>query len=268
MGCPSAIAPPFTLSLSLSKPSSLPTATDCAAKASLASTRSISAIFSPPFSSASFVAGTGPIPMMRGSTPAEAWLQAKLVCLPAAHDHNGCRSIVEAGRVACRDHAALLKGGAQFGKCLCRGVAARLLVGIEDGRAFPPWHLNRHDLVAKTPGLDGMYRALLALQRELVEFFACQVVIRADIFGGDAHVAVIEDIPQAILNHLINYLPVAHAVAEACLLQQVRSAAHALHAASKHHFVIAQAYRLSREYDAFQAAAADLVHSHRRDVNG
>ena len=56
----------------MSKLSSLATAKDCAAKASLASTRSTSSIFMPAFSSAFLVLKAGPTPMMDGSSPAEA----------------------------------------------------------------------------------------------------------------------------------------------------------------------------------------------------
>ena len=64
MGWPMAIAPPLTLTLLASKPRSLFTAKACAAKASLASTRSRSLSFQPAFSSALREAGIGPEPML------------------------------------------------------------------------------------------------------------------------------------------------------------------------------------------------------------
>src|SRR6266702_2856294 len=69
-GWPIAIAPPLTLTLEVSQPRSLLTAQACAAKASLASTRSRSATFQPAFLSAARDAGIGPLPMIAGSTPA------------------------------------------------------------------------------------------------------------------------------------------------------------------------------------------------------
>ena len=48
-GCPSAMAPPLTLTLSRSRPSSFSTARYCAANASLTSTRSMSSSVSPAF---------------------------------------------------------------------------------------------------------------------------------------------------------------------------------------------------------------------------
>ena len=66
------MAPPFTLSLLRSKPRSLPTATDCAAKASFASIRSNSSMLMPVLARTFFVEATGPTPMIFGSTPPSA----------------------------------------------------------------------------------------------------------------------------------------------------------------------------------------------------
>src|SRR6185312_2760655 len=66
------MAPQFTLTLLVSQPMSLFTAQACAAKASLASTRSRSDGFQPAFSSALRDAGIGPEPITFGSTPTDA----------------------------------------------------------------------------------------------------------------------------------------------------------------------------------------------------
>ena len=70
MGCPSATAPPFGLVFSGGRSRSFITARACAAKASLASMTSMSPSFSPALASALRTAGTGPMPMYIGSTPA------------------------------------------------------------------------------------------------------------------------------------------------------------------------------------------------------
>ena len=69
MGCPRAIAPPFTFTFSLGILKSLITAKLCAAKASFASIKSRSLIFHPAFSTAYLDAGIGPEPIKEGSTP-------------------------------------------------------------------------------------------------------------------------------------------------------------------------------------------------------
>ena len=73
IGWPIAIAPPLTLIFEVSQPISLFTAIACAANASLISIRSRSFGVQPAFFSASWLAGTGPIPMIDGSRPAEEY---------------------------------------------------------------------------------------------------------------------------------------------------------------------------------------------------
>src|SRR5262249_40127825 len=72
IGCPRAIAPPLTLIRLVSQPISLLTAHACAANASLISIRSRSAAFQPAFSRQRRDAGTGPMPIIDGSTPDDA----------------------------------------------------------------------------------------------------------------------------------------------------------------------------------------------------
>src|SRR5260370_14949783 len=71
-GCPSAIAPPFTLVLSRFSPNTFSTARYCAANAPFTSTRSICSSFSPASFSAFCEDGTGPIPIMLSSHPPPA----------------------------------------------------------------------------------------------------------------------------------------------------------------------------------------------------
>ena len=71
IGCPTLMPPPRTLTLSRSNFSSRSQAITWAANASLISIRSMSAIVSPVRSSTFWVAGTGPIPMISGGTPAQ-----------------------------------------------------------------------------------------------------------------------------------------------------------------------------------------------------
>src|SRR5476649_1056864 len=68
-----AMAPPLTLILLVSQPISLFTAQACAAKASLISIRSRSCADQPARCRHSREAGTGPMPMMVGSSPADAY---------------------------------------------------------------------------------------------------------------------------------------------------------------------------------------------------
>ena len=76
-----AIAPPLTFTFAMSSPSSRITARDWAAKASFSSIMPISSSVSPAFSSTLRTAGTGPMPMTRGSTPTMAWATMRAIGL-------------------------------------------------------------------------------------------------------------------------------------------------------------------------------------------
>ncbi|MNX81144.1 hypothetical protein D3C86_1128230 [compost metagenome] len=73
------MAPPFTLMISGFMPSSRITARDCDAKASFSSTRLISFRLRPASFSALGMANTGPIPIIRGGTPAVAKLTRRAI---------------------------------------------------------------------------------------------------------------------------------------------------------------------------------------------
>src|SRR5262249_9110891 len=75
-GWPSAIAPPLTFTFDLSIPSSRMQYSACAAKASLSSKRSMSFTSSLFFARSFRTAGTGPMPMISGGTPA-TWKSMK-----------------------------------------------------------------------------------------------------------------------------------------------------------------------------------------------
>ena len=70
---PSAIAPPLTLTFAGSSPSTFITASDCAAKASFSSIRSIWSSVRPASFSAFGIAYTGPTPISSGRHPAYAY---------------------------------------------------------------------------------------------------------------------------------------------------------------------------------------------------
>src|SRR5204862_3708630 len=71
-GWPIAIAPPLTLTFSMSRPMSLTNRSTTAANASLISTRSRSSTPMPAFASAFLEAGAGPVSMIVGSAPLTA----------------------------------------------------------------------------------------------------------------------------------------------------------------------------------------------------
>ena len=79
IGCPSAMAPPFTFTFDVSQPICRLTAIACEANASLISIRSRSFGSQPARARHRLDAGTGPMPMYFGSTPAEAKLLMRAI---------------------------------------------------------------------------------------------------------------------------------------------------------------------------------------------
>src|SRR5674476_15500 len=105
IGWPMAMAPPLTLTFAVSQPRSLLTAQACAAKASLASTRSRSPTLQPAFLSAAREAGIGRLGRL--------------------HQHHGGGAVIDAGG-ARRGHGAfLVEGRAQLGQRLERDALLR-----------------------------------------------------------------------------------------------------------------------------------------------
>ena len=89
IGWPRAMAPPFTLSLSGAIGTSRVTAITCGAKASLSSTRSTASTVSPVRACSFRRAGTGPMPITRGSTPALAQPSRRATgVMPCARAHS------------------------------------------------------------------------------------------------------------------------------------------------------------------------------------
>src|ERR1700760_3914159 len=93
-----AMAPPFTLTFDVSQPMSLFTAQACAAKASLASTRSRSLAFHPAFSSALRDAGIGleAIDAFKRDAVADVFICVDDVVAFAALDRDGRDLVLEA----------------------------------------------------------------------------------------------------------------------------------------------------------------------------
>src|SRR5262249_20425610 len=159
--------------------------------------------------------------------------QAELLRLAVGHDDDRSAAIVDARGVAGGDGASVgLEGRTQRLQLLRRRAGARVLVDLEpEGLALlRTGDLDRHDLVLEVPALDGSDGPLLALGRELVLLLATDAVLRGDVLRRDAHVDQRDRAGEPVGDHRIEQLIVAHADAEARLLEDVRRPAHALHA--------------------------------------
>ena len=114
----------------------------------------------------------------------------------------------------------------------------------------------------KRPALLRRLGLVLRGGREGVLLGAGDLAFLRHVLGGVAHVIAVEGVPQAVLEHGVDHLELAHlgAVAQ---MRGVRRLAHALLAADHHDRGVAVADRLPAEGDGAQARAAELVDAKR-----
>ncbi len=153
-GWPSAIAPPFTLTLSRSRPSSFSTERYCAANASLISKRSMSSSARPVLASTLADRRRRPHPHQRRLDPdgrprrraapsgVRPWRSHRLL----GGEHQRGAAIHDAARVAGGDAAVLLEHRRQLAQSLERGLGAQVVVLREERAALALLDLDRHDL--------------------------------------------------------------------------------------------------------------------------
>jgi hypothetical protein len=101
-------------------------------------------------------------------------------------------------------------------------------------------------------------------EREHVLLVAADLVLLGHVLGRDAHVVLVVNVEQAVDDHRVDELPLAHALAVARAGQHVGRQAHALLAAGDDDLGVAVAHRLGGEHDRLQAGAADGVDGERR----
>src|SRR3954466_6480352 len=190
-GWPRAIAPPLTLTRSMSGESSRDQARTTGANASLTSNRSMSPIAIPLRSSSLRVAGIGPVSIITGSTPTVVWstIRARGVTPSSAafsadisstaaapsefcdESPPGSRAFRELRRVA-RGHAAVrLERRLQPCQSLQRRVGPDPLVG----HVRVPVDAERHDLAPEAPLLRGPRRQPVRPPCALVQLGAGQL---------------------------------------------------------------------------------------------
>jgi len=86
---------------------------------------------------------------------------------------------------------------------------------------------------SRTPAIE----ELVAAQRVFVGLVTTDAVLLGHVLGRHAHVVVVEDVPQAVVDHGVDELGLghAHAIAVACLGQHERGLVHVLDATRHNH---------------------------------
>ena len=197
-GWPSAMAPPFgfTCSASSGMPSSRSTAMPWLAKASFSSIDvEIRRLEAEPRAELLASPGAGPMPMMRGATPAAApprmramgsspYFLSRLL----GGDDQGRRAVIDAGGIAGRHRAVLAERRRQLRQLLQRGVGAGMLVLVDDDRiALALRDRDRHDLLGEPSVGLRRRRLLLRAQGEGVLVLARDVEVRGHVLAGLRH---------------------------------------------------------------------------------
>ena len=191
-------------------------------------------------------------------------LRADFLGIGLAGNHNGCRTVVQAGGVARGDNAIGLEGRAQFGKHLKRGVAARGFVGVHHRNlALAARDFQRHDFGLEFTGIHGSNGLLVAGIGKFVQFLTSNAKLLGDEFRRAAHMPVFEGAPEAVFEQGVGQLAVAVAQLAAPPPQQKGCVAHAFHATGHEKFAIARFHSLGSQHHSLEARAAHLVDGER-----
>jgi len=198
-GWPSAIAPPFTFTLSGSSDSSRITGRDCAANASFSSTRSTRLSFIRSRFMSFGIAAIGPIPITSGATPATGEpeearqrFHAELLQHLFRDDDRDGRAVAHLGGVPRRHRPLRVEGGLELRQRLDRRVGARTVVRVVDDlfteeRAavllLEQHRAHRDDLLPELAIPDRRERLAVAMVGELVLILPRHLVPAGDLLA-------------------------------------------------------------------------------------
>src|SRR5690606_38112653 len=161
--------------------------------------------------------------------------------------------------VCSSDLAVVAERRPQLAQRLQGGTGAGLFV-LDDAQRFTLalGYLHRGDLVGKSAGLLRGDCLLLGGQGKGILLLATDLVALRQVLGGDAHVVLVEDVPEAVMDRAVYQLALTHALSGARAGNQMRAQAHGLLAAGNHHPRFAAADRLRSLLPRLDARAADL----------
>ena len=278
IGWPSAIAPPLTLTLSQSKPSSRPSASVCAANASLISIRSNASIGSSIRSSSRRTPSIGArnshfgldLGLGVADDPGERREPEPLDGALAGDDRRG-RSVGDPGRVAGGDRA---DRGARRGprrRAGRRPASAEPALRASSRGAVPRRRSTTVSRPLASRTVTGASSASNRPASMAAIAFWCDARAKAswsarptssldrDALGVGAHVAVLDGAPQAVVDGRVDQLAVAEAIAEPGARQQVRRLVHRFHPARHRELGVAGPDLRRGQHDRLEPRAADPV---------
>ncbi len=83
-----------------------------------------------------------------------------------------------------------------------------MLVRVELDGFLLLLYLHGYDLLGEQALLRGLLGPLVATRGVLVNFITAQAILIGDVLGRHAHVVVVEDVPQPVVDHVIQNLGV------------------------------------------------------------
>src|SRR6266852_4729725 len=132
----------------------------------------------------------------------------------ARHGDDG-GGAVDARRIAGGDGPVGAEGRLERCQRFARRAGPVVLVLVEDGRALAAGEFDRQDLVLELARGLGRAEALLRAQRPLVLRLARDLELGGEVFRVPARSLVREGVVEAVAQHAVVELSVAHAVAPA-----------------------------------------------------
>jgi hypothetical protein len=140
-------------------------------------------------------------------------LEATLFSFLSAHDHQRCCTVIDAGGICGRYSAFLGKGRAKLLHRFHCCPMTNVLVILNHNIALAGLHRERGDLILELAGFLGSFCLVLGGNGELVLLLARDLPFLGNVLCGLAHMVAVERVPQAVLDHGVDHLVVAHFVA-------------------------------------------------------
>jgi len=178
------------------------------------------------------------------------------------HQDNGRSAIVDPRSVT-RGHGAVFLQEYRLELChvFKLYIAARMLIGVEDGDSLAGLEFNADDLLLEATLLDSPACPLMTLDSQRVLSFTGNTPLFGNVFSGDPHMHRLEGVGERSHHH-VDCGAVPHPGAPAFGRKQVGATAHALRTSSNGHIGVAEKDRLRSTYDRLQTRSAEPIHIH------
>ena len=177
----------------------------------------------------------------------------------SGHNYECSCAVVDAGSVTSSNCAAFFEGRFQFSKAFHGRAFTREFVCIDDDVLFFLMNRYRNDLRFECAALDSFASFDLRTDTECILVFTSDAEAFSNVFSRDAHMIVIECIPEAIFDHGIDEDTVAHTIAITSFRNSERSHGHVFHAACYDDVSVAGFDHLSCQGYAAETGTADFV---------